>query len=63
MKKFEKPAMEKVEFESNDVITTSGCISDLCFNDERCPADCRMVCSGNSCSSQCSQVYCINDNN
>ena len=40
MKKFEKPAMEKVEFESNDVITTSGSISG-------CLTDCSPVCSPN----------------
>lgn len=38
MKKFENPTLEVEKFEIVDVIATSGCIDDLCFEDGmQCP--------------------------
>ena len=42
--KFEKPAMEKIKFEAEDIIVTSGGCSGHC--NMVCNNDCMQVCSG-----------------
>ena len=39
--KFEKPRMEKIEFEAEDIIVTSG----GCNSDSKCPTNCSDVCT------------------
>ena len=39
--KFEKPVMEKIKFEAEDIIVTSG---EGCSGDVRCPENCKRVC-------------------
>ena len=47
--KFEKPEMEKIEFDAEDIITTS-CSAFVCNSVETCPNDCKdckfEMCSG-----------------
>ena len=42
--KFEKPAMEKIKFEAEDIIVTSGGCSGQC--NMICDTDCMRVCQG-----------------
>ena len=41
--KFEKPVMEKITFEAEDIIVTSGCSGDC---RRICSTDCITVCQG-----------------
>lgn len=53
--KFEKPRIEKIEFEAEDIIVTSG----GCNSDSKCPTNCITVCYGDCtqvCSTNCIHV-------
>lgn len=57
--RFEKPMMEKINFEAEDIIVTSG----GCSSDAKCPTNCMHVCSGD-CLTVCSyQCYHVGDAN